>query len=185
MGLIRDYVLSGKPLMGIRTASHAFDARKPIPREGGAVTLADGTTIDVLAQWPEFDREVLGGNYQGHFGEQKEGTKISVVPGMEGHPLLNGFPLEGFTSSGSLYRNRPLRSPHAQVLLMGAIPDQEAEPLFWINDNSKNNVIYTSLGHWDDWEQEGFRKLMINSVRYLLGKENLKNSNYEETKLYK
>jgi hypothetical protein len=93
MELIRDYVLSGKPVMGIRTASHAFDARKPIPREGGPVTLEDGSTSELLAQWPEFDREVLGGNYQGHYGQQDEGTKIAVIPGMEGNPLLHGFPL--------------------------------------------------------------------------------------------
>lgn len=185
MKLIREYVKSGKPVMGIRTASHAFDARTTIPREGGATTLADGSVSEVLAQWPEFDRDVLGGNYQGHFGTQDEGTKISVIPGMEGNPLLYGFPLEGLSSSGTLYRNRPLRSQHAQVLLMGTIPDQEPEPVFWVNDNGKNKVIYTSLGHWDDWEEEGFRKLMSNSVRYLLGKEISKTTNDEETELYK
>jgi type 1 glutamine amidotransferase len=185
MDLIRDYVKSGKPVMGIRTASHAFDARKPIPREGGSILLADGTDSEVLAQWPEFDRDILGGNYQGHYGQQDEGARISVIPGMEGHPLLHGFPVEGFSSSGTLYRNRPLRSAYAQVLLMGTIPDQEPEPVFWINDNGKNNVIYTSLGHWDDWEEDGFREIMKNSVRYLLGKEILKNHNNEETDLYK
>jgi type 1 glutamine amidotransferase len=68
---------------------------------------------------------------------------------------------------------------------MGTIPDQEPEPVFWINDNGKNKVIYTSLGHWDDWAEEGFRKLMTNSVRYLLGKEISKYDNDEETDLYK
>ncbi len=185
MELIRKYVKSGKPVIGIRTASHAFDAREPIPREGGAITLADGSVSEVLAQWPEFDRDILGGNYQGHYGHQDEDTRISVIPGMEGHPLLRGFPVEGFFSSGTLYRNRPLRSPYAHVLLMGTIPDQEPEPVFWINDNGKNKVIYTSLGHWDDWAEEGFRKLMTNSVRYLLGKEISKYDNDEETDLYK
>ena len=35
---VQDFISSGKPVMGIRTASHAFDARKPIPREGVPVT---------------------------------------------------------------------------------------------------------------------------------------------------
>ena len=185
MDLIRDYVKSGKPIMGIRTASHAFDARKPIPRKGGAITMADGSVSEVLVQWPEFDRDILGGNYQGHYGQQDEGTRVSVIPGMEDHILLHGFPVEGYSSSGTLYRNRPLRSPYAQVLLMGAIPDQDAEPVFWINDNGKNKVIYTSLGHWDDWEEEGFRKLMTNSINYLLGKEISKISNDEKKDFYK
>lgn len=147
--------------------------------------MADGTVKELLDQWPEFDKDLLGGNYQGHYGEQDEGTSISIIPGMEAHPLLHGFPREGFASSGTLYRNRPLRSPHAQVLLMGKIPGQEAEPVFWINENGKNKVIYTSLGHWEDWEEEGFRKLMTESVRYLLGKEMTKSTNDEKTNLYK
>jgi type 1 glutamine amidotransferase len=68
---------------------------------------------------------------------------------------------------------------------MGKIPHQEPEPVFWINDTGRNKVIYTSLGHWNDWEEEGFSKLLVNSVRYLLGKEITKNSNNEETNLYK
>ncbi len=185
MEFIRDYVKSGKPVMGIRTASHAFDAKKPILREVGAVTPAGGSISEELAQWPEFDRDVLGGNYQDHFGHLEEGTKISVIPGMEGHPLLHGFPLEGYYSSGSLYKNRPLRSKNAMVLLMGTIPDQAPEPVFWINENGKNSVIYTSLGHWDDWDEEGFRNIMLNSVRYLLGTKITETTNYEKTDFYK
>ncbi|MCK4750667.1 MAG: ThuA domain-containing protein, partial [Bacteroidales bacterium] len=185
MELIREYVRSGKPLLGIRTASHAFDARKSIPREGGAIVLSDGSVSEMLAQWPEFDKDVLGGNYQGHFGHLKEGTKVAIIPGMEGHPLLDGFPLEGYTSPNWLYRNRPLLNSNAQVLLTGEIPGELPEPVFWINNNGSNKVIYTSLGHWDDWKEEGFRNVMLNSVRYLLGKEITKTFNYETTDFYK
>ncbi len=185
MDLIRDYVSSGKPVLGIRTASHAFDARKNVPREGGGIVLADGSISDMLAQWPEFDKDVLGGNYQGHFGHLKEGTKVSIVPGMEGHPLLIGFPLEGYISPNWLYRNRPLRGENIQVLLTGTIPGELPEPVLWINRSESNLVIYTSLGHWDDWEEEGFRNMMHNSVNYLLGKKIIKNVNHEKTDFYK
>jgi len=37
--------------------------------------------------------------------------------------------------------------------------------VMWINNK---NVIYTSLGHWDDWKIESFKNLMLNSVHYLL-----------------
>ncbi len=185
MKLIREYVHSGKPLLGIRTASHAFDAGKTVPREGGVLEQADGPVSDVLAQWPEFDRDVLGGNYQGHFGHLEEGTTVSIVPGMERHPLLAGFPLEGYTSPNWLYKNRPLRSATVQVLLTGEIPGELPEPVFWINHPGDNTVIYTSLGHWDDWEEEGFMHIMTNSVRYLLGNEISKTINHEATNFYK
>jgi hypothetical protein len=185
MDLIRDYVSRGMPVLGIRTASHSFNAKKDVPREGGGIVLADGSVSDLLAQWPGFDKEVLGGNYQGHFGHLKEGTRVSVVPGMEGHPLLEGFPLEGYTSPNWLYKNRPLSSDHIQVLLTGTIPGVAPEPVLWINKTENNNVIYTSLGHWDDWEEQGFRNVMSNAVFYLLRRDIEKTNNYETTDFYK
>jgi hypothetical protein len=36
----------------------------------------------------------------------------------------------------------------------------------------KGKVIYTSLGHWEDWKNEKFRRIMFNAVDYLLNKQN-------------
>ena len=159
LAIIRDYVASGRPVLGIRTASHAFDANRDVPR----AETAGENTQGYLAQWKEFDRDVLGGNYQGHYGHLNTGTDVFVVPGMEGHPLLKGVELK-FNSPNWLYKNRPLRSGKVQVLLLGSNPGVPDEPVMWVN----NNVIYTSLGHWDDWKIESFRNMMFNAVEYLL-----------------
>lgn len=168
MALIRNYVAGGKPVIGIRTASHAFDANGNVPREGGNVEAARDQVPELLAQWTEFDKDVLGGNYQGHYGHLKEPTRITIVPGMENHPVLKNVPPEGFDSPNWLYKNRPLRSDDIQVLLVGTIPNTPPEPVLWINKSGRNNVIYTSLGHWDDWKIDGFKSLMRNSVQFLL-----------------
>lgn len=168
MNLIKEYVSRGNPVLGIRTASHSFDAKGNVAREGGGITQAKEEASQWLSQWPEFDKEVLGGNYTGHYGHLEEPTIITIVPGMENHPVLKNVPKEGFNSPNWLYMNRPLRSENAQVLLLGTIPNEPSEPVLWINHTGKNTVIYTSLGHWDDWEEEGFRNLMVNSVNYLL-----------------
>lgn len=182
MRLIKDYITSGKPVIGIRTASHAFDPKGNVPREGGGIVAATGKTDEFLANWTEFDEEVLGGNYQGHHGHLEQGTMVSIVPGMVGHPLLKGVSPEGFTSPNWLYKNSPLRSPYTQVLLLGSIPGQPAEPVLWTNTNKYGPAIYTSLGHWDDWEIESFRKIMFNSIDYLLNLE--KNDYNGKTKFY-
>src|SRR5690606_25151101 len=105
--------------------------------------------------------------YQGHYGHLDEPTKIGIVPGMEGHPILNGVPAAGFDSPNWLYQNRPLRSVNAQVLLTGTIPGERPEPVLWFNKPATDNkVIYTSLGHWDDWQNQAFHRLMVNSVNY-------------------
>lgn len=172
MDLLKNFVSNGKPVLGIRTASHAFDANKDVPRSGGGLEAAKTQAPEMLAQWPEFDQDVLGGNYQGHYGNMKEGIQFSVAPGMEGHPILKGVPSKGFIGpvapSESLYKNRPLRSENVQVLLTGSIPNQPVEPVLWINTRQKGKVIYTSMGHWDHWKMEEFNKMMVNSVEYLL-----------------
>lgn len=164
MQLIKDYVASGRPVLGLRTASHAFDANANVPRQGGGIEATAQNASEFLAQWKEFDKEILGGNYQGHYGHLNTGTNISICPGMEGHPLLKGVE-EKFNSPNWLYKNRPLRSDNVRVLLLGSNPGVRDEPVMWMNNN---NVIYTSLGHWDDWKIESFRNLMFNSVIYLL-----------------
>lgn len=166
MQAIKDYVSSGRPVIGIRTASHSFDAKGNVPRTGGSIVAAKESTSEVLAQWPDFDEQVLGGNYQGHYGHLKTGSDFILVPGMENHPVLKG--VKAFTTLNWLYKNRPLRSTNAVVLMLGKNPGVPDEPVCWINND---RAIYTSLGYWDDWKEESFRNLMFNSVEYLLKKK--------------
>jgi nicotinamidase-related amidase len=160
LAIIKHCVASGKPILGIRVTSHAFAAKANIPR--------DGDTSAFLSVWPEFDEEILGGNYHGFYRHVNGGCDISIVPGMEKHPLFKGVDPEGFNSQITLYKNRPLRSETAQVLLTGSIPGEPSEPVLWINRNKYGMAIYTALGHPDDWEIESFKNIMINSVDYLL-----------------
>jgi nicotinamidase-related amidase len=163
MEMIKRYVASGRPVLGLRTSSVAFDAQGNVPREGGGIVEATEKASEYLAQWPELDRDIWGGSYRGHHPHLKEGTDIAIVPGMENHPLLKG--VKPFNSLNWLYQCAPLRSDKAQVLLTGSNPGQPLEPVFWLNGK---NIIYTSLGHWDDWKIESFRNLMFNTVNYLL-----------------
>ena len=59
MGLIKNYIQSGKPLLAIRTSSHAFDAKGNVSRSGGGVVASNVPVADQLAQWPEFDKDIL------------------------------------------------------------------------------------------------------------------------------
>lgn len=161
MDRIRNYINDGKPVLGIRTASHAFDPR--------IVKGDNRASLDNLAKWPEFDHEVLGGNYNGHFNSKVGTTVVSVVPGMENHPVLKGVSLTDFTTPDGLYKNQSLHSDRAQVLLLGTITGQPAQPVLWVNYTGKNRVIYTSLGSIHDWKNPDFKHLMTNSVSYLLG----------------
>jgi len=174
MALIKGFINKGKPVLGLRTASHAFSLNQPLTKPADDKNAPVGQKSDIPDQWPEFDKDVLGGNYQGHYGTMKEPVQYSVVPGMEAHPVLKDVPPDDFTGPVaqlySLYRNRPLRSPEIQVILIGTIPGKPAEPVLWIRDRGNGKVVYTSMGHWDDWKNEKFRRIMLNSIDYLLNK---------------
>lgn len=150
---VHAHLAAGKPLVGIRTASHAFSLRekdKPLP-EG-------------LASWTTFDPEILGGNYTGHHGEGPK-VAIKVVEGAAKNPILNGVDIGNLVGNGSLYKVSPLKTT-AHPLLMGTIPGKDAEPVAWTNTPApiKARVFYTSLGHIGDFEETAFRKLLVNAL---------------------
>ncbi len=140
LDLIKKYVESGKPVIGIRTASHG------------------------LQNWLEMDKHVFGGNYQMH---HKAGPKcdVKVVEMNAKHPLLEG--VKPFTTVGSLYKNPELTND-VTVLLTGSIPNI-TEPVAWVRDHKVSvgktqRVFYTSLGHQADFADANFLRLVSNAV---------------------
>ena len=155
MTLIRRFVAAGKPVIGIRTASHAFSLRKdPVPPG--------------YADWTEFDHDILGGNYTGHHGVGPH-VQVTVSAGAKQHPLLAGVNISRLYSHGSLYRANPL-APSAKPLLIGTVPNQQPEPVAWVNHpQSSGRVFYTSMGHPDDFKLLVFNQLLRNAVYWAAG----------------
>jgi type 1 glutamine amidotransferase len=154
---VRAFLAAGKPLMGIRTASHAFALR---PQD----KLADPK----LAVWPEFDAAVIGGHYTGHHGKDK--VTVTFAPGAEKHPILAGIAAGSLLGNGGLYKNTPLEKDTVP-LLTGTIPDQAPEPVAWthLQGAKQGRVFYTSLGHPDDFQNPAFRRLLLNGIAWALG----------------
>jgi type 1 glutamine amidotransferase len=159
LGAVRAHLAAGKPLVGIRTACHAFALRPADPPAGAG-----------HSTWQEFDPEVLGGHYTNHHAEGPP-TTVTVAPGGETHPILKGISLAGLVGAGSLYKVSPL-TKDTTPLLMGAIPGQPAEPIAWTHlyGTKGARVFYTSLGHPDDFKNAEFRRLLGNGVAWALGK---------------
>ncbi len=147
LDLLREYLNTGKPLVALRTASHAFDIKRESP-EG-------------CDQWPEFDAQVLGGNYHGH-GANSLGADIANVPEMADHPILAGVEPAKWHSIGSLYNTAPIAE--GATLLMTGSAGGVSEPVTWICEYKKARVFYSGLGHPDDFQQPQFRRLLVNAV---------------------
>ncbi|MDQ1257952.1 MAG: hypothetical protein QG656_2560 [Candidatus Hydrogenedentes bacterium] len=134
---IQDYCRSGRPIVACRTASHGFQS------------------------FLEFDKEILGGHYDGHFGEGPT-TKTVIDAGAADHPILEGvIPMK---SRYSLYRNEPL-AYDCTLLMRGAIPSQDGpQPVAWTREVNGGRVFYTSLGGVGDFENNSFKRMMANAL---------------------
>ena len=62
---VKEFVKSGKPFMGIRTASHGFQ------------------------NWLAMDKEVFGGDYKNHYGANTV-CEVKVAAKAKNHPVLKG-----------------------------------------------------------------------------------------------
>ena len=49
--------------------------------------------------------------------------------------------------------------------------DAEPEPVAWVNTDEGGRVFYTTLGHWEDFKLEPFRRLLRNAVCWATGRE--------------
>lgn len=156
---VRAHLAAGKPLVGIRTASHAF-----------ALRAKDKLTDPKLAVWQEFDPEVLGGHYANHHGNGPT-TTVTVAPSADTHPILKGVNVVNLSSTCSLYKVSPLEKT-ATPLLIGAIPGQTPEPVAWTHAYGTKGarVFYTSLGNSGDFQNSEFRRLLLNGIAWALGK---------------
>ncbi|MBI81906.1 MAG: nicotinamidase [Planctomycetaceae bacterium] len=150
MEAIRQFVACGKPVVGIRTANHAFSLRGETPPAGKHA-------------WETFDQDVLAGNYTGHHGESSVVT-VNSAEGAHSHPVLAGVDLRELAGHGSLYKVSPLRAT-ALPLLVGSIPREKSEPVAWVNENpAGGRVFYTSLGHQRDFHQPAMNRLLVNAL---------------------
>jgi len=136
LAILKEFLASGKGLVGIRTASHAFQ------------------------NYLQLDKEVLGGSYSNHFGDETITTSIDEKA--KEHVVLAG--VKGWSGPNKLYKN-PTLAPDATLLMTGS-SDKNKEPVAWLRvpPAVKGRVFYTSLGVPEDFANENFKALLTNAI---------------------
>ena len=157
LGALQAYVEAGNPLVGIRTANHAFAIRPNVEGE-----IAEG-----YADWWDFPPDVLGCENRG-YGPVDPGTAVEPAPDMTDHPILDGVEPLAWRSEGNVYHVAPLVDEEAELLLTGTV-EEAVEPIAWTRRTEHGGpVFYTSLGHPTDFETPQFRALLVNGVRWAI-----------------
>lgn len=179
---IVDYVESGKPVIGLRTATHAFNLSK--------------SSSYTKYHWQHnptqgFGRAVLGEtwiNHHGHHGRQS--TRGLVEESQASHPILRGIQSGDIWGPSDVYGVR-LPLPEGCVpLVMGQVltgmkPEDlplEGEkntpmmPVAWTKtytgESGKSaRVFTTTMGAATDLQNEGLRRLLVNATYWAVGLE--------------
>jgi type 1 glutamine amidotransferase len=175
---IAGYVESGRPIVAIRTATHAFDIKtsKTYQRYSWNNTEWDGG----------FGRQVLGETWIAHHGEHgKQSTRGIVSKAQAGHPILRGIKDGDIWGPTDVYKVRlPLPGDSVPLVLgqvlEGMQPDSAPVagpqndpmmPVAWIKTYKSARVFTTTMGSSQDLANEGFRRLIVNACYWALGME--------------
>lgn len=156
MQQIKDYISSGKPVMGIRTANHAFSVRDAEIPEG-------------FTDWWDFVPEVLGSNNKG-YGPVDPGTDIYIESTSANHPILQGIDETFWHSTGNVYIVDNTLDEKATVLLRGRVEEAGLdEPVVWVWENVYGGkVFYSSVGHPEDFNNKDNIKILNQAIAWLI-----------------
>jgi type 1 glutamine amidotransferase len=176
MKYIDDYLKAGKPVIGLRTATHAFNFGNKMKDSPYAKYGYSSTQTG----WEGgFGKQILGETWIAHHGEHgKEGARglINGLSKSKGNPILNG--VNDIWVPSDVYSIKELIADE-EVLVWGQVTkgmtaeslgswEKEIMPLAWIKSYSiesgkKGKVFTTTMGSSIDFLNEDLRRLVVNA----------------------
>ena len=182
MKFFDDYLNAGKPIIGLRTSTHAFRYPKDSSSEYKEYSFNS-------KDWAGgFGKQVLGETWISHHGHHKvESTRGVINPKHASHSILEG--VSDIWGPTDVYGVRELPKNavvlvHGQVLT-GMKPDdppvvgkknEPMMPLVWIRNHetesgSQARIFCTTMGSSTDFENAGLRRLLVNACYWAMGME--------------
>ncbi|MEX2174178.1 MAG: ThuA domain-containing protein [Pirellulaceae bacterium] len=177
------YIESGRPIVGIRTATHAFNIKegKKFAKYSWNGKAWDGG----------FGRQVLGETWLNHHGKHgSQSTRGIVAPGQESHPILRGIESGDIWGPTDVYGVTLPLPGDSQPLVMGQVlsgmksddppvagkQNDPMMPIAWTKsytgEAGKTARIFTStIGAANDLLSAGTRRLLVNACYWAVGLE--------------
>ena len=174
-----DAYLAGKPIIALRTSTHAFKYDKNSPSSYTRYSWDSPS-------WPGgFGKQVLGETWVAHHGEhKKEATRGIIEPSAANDALLRGV-TDLFGNTDVYAANPPA---DAKILVRGQVlagmtptdppvqgrKNEPMQPIVWTrlykNEAGKTNkILCTTMGAATDLQNEGLRRLVVNGVYWGAG----------------
>jgi hypothetical protein len=175
-----DFFQAGKPILGMRTSTHAFHYEKNKQSPFAKFGFNSG-------EWQGgFGQQVLGDTWVSHHGNHgSQSTRGVTNEKHADHPILKG--VKDVWGPTDVYGITHL-GDDAEILLHGQVlegmkpsdkPVKGAQnepmmPLFWTREyktesGKVSKIVCTTMGASLDLESEGLRRMTVNSVYWALG----------------
>jgi hypothetical protein len=185
---IVNYLALSRPVVGLRTSTHAFN----IPKDRKFAKYSFNSTDAGYKQG--FGKQVLGETWVAHHGAHgKEGTRGRFAKGQEGHPILKGIRDGDIFGTTDVYTVTLPLPDSCTPLVLGEVtatlkPDSLAVsgkkndpmmPVAWtkwyageLADSATARVFTTTMGASQDFAHEATRRMIVNACYWTLGLEN-------------
>jgi type 1 glutamine amidotransferase len=180
---VNAYIESGKPVIGLRTATHAFEIKtSPTYERYSWDSKAPG--------WEGgFGRRVLGETWIAHHGKHgRESTRGLFAPGSDHSPILRGIQNGEIWVPTDVYEIRLPQPTTCTPLLLGQVlsgmkPEDKPVtgkvndpmmPVAWTNtytaeSGKTGRAFVTTLASADSFESEALRRLIVNAAYWAVG----------------
>ena len=182
MKYIDDYLKAGKPVIGMRTSTHAFRGGKAFGHYG------NGYNGD-KKEWKDgFGRLVLGEKWISHHGGHKrQSTGGIIAENAKDHPITRGIKDRDVWGDTDVYGVRLPLPGDSQPIILGAVlegmkmddPPVEGKhndpmmPVAWtksyeVPGGKQGKVFTTTMGSASDLVSAGTRRMLVNGVYWIL-----------------
>ncbi len=177
------WVEAGKPIIGMRTATHAFKTGKD--RKYARYSFNS-------REWKGgFGRQILGETWVSHHGHHgRQSTRGLIAEGKADHSIVRGIENGDVWGPTDVYGVRLPQPEGCEAIIMGQVvqgmkfDDPAAEgkknepmmPVAWvktyeISKGAKGRVFTTTMGAATDLVAEGTRRMLVNACYWALGME--------------
>jgi type 1 glutamine amidotransferase len=184
---IDDFLRAGRPVIGMRTATHAFN----IPKDRAYAHYGNGYGGEKKDWADGFGRLVLGEKWISHHGHHgKESTRGLIAADAKDHPILRGIADGEIWGPTDVYGVRLPLPGDSQPLVLGQVltgmtadsapvegkKNDPMMPVAWtktyrIDGGPSGRVFTTTMGSSTDMVAEGTRRMLVNAVYWATGLE--------------
>jgi len=178
---IIDYTESGRPIIGVRNATHPFRYAK---RPDSPFAKYDSASREPQGGW---GRLVLGETWVSHYGKNLiESTRCDIAPAASAHPILLGVQPSFWLPDDVYGISESLAGDSAPVLLGQPLQgwsddakpcaDKKPLPIAWTKSHTGASgkaarIFTTTMGHGDAFKIEDFRRMLANACYWCMGLE--------------